>query len=506
MRKIINKTIILQASKRIEQFNESIDNAQKSQDVLFTKIIEKAKNTEWGNKYNYSSIKDYHSYQKNIPVQTYESLSPYIDKTLQGKKDILWPGTCRWFAKSSGTTSNKSKFIPLSVDSLENNHFKAGKDMMYKILTIRPETGIFTGSGLVLGGSHQINKQNGNSLIGDLSAILQQNMPFWAKLWQQPSLKTAFIPDWEEKLNVMAEEVMDKNITHITGVPTWTIVLINKILEIKGTNSLLDVWPNLEVYVHGGVSFSPYKQVFKHLIPDDSMNYFETYNASEGFFAFQDRENASDMLLLTDHDIFYEFIPLEEINNENPTAIPLSEVVVGKNYALVISSSGGLWRYMIGDTIRFTSTEPYRIILTGRTKNFINAFGEEVIIENAEQAVEKACIQCDAELSDFTAAPIYFTNKNNGAHEWIIEFNKPPKDINYFKDVLDKTLKQLNSDYEAKRQKDIALGEPVIVIAPRNTFYLWMKRRGKLGGQNKVPRLFNDRTYVEDIKEFMTQN
>jgi hypothetical protein len=503
LKKLFSQTLNNQLSKRYEDFIQSMEEPVAKQEQIMLDLVRKSKDTVFGKDHHFSQIRQLQHFQENIPIREYGELQPYIDQTLEGKSDVLWPGRIRWFAKSSGTTSAKSKFIPVSDEALQDCHYKAGRELIAAIGHNYPELQIFFGNGLILGGSHKINKLNEHSSIGDLSAILTQNLPFWAKLWQQPSIKTAIIADWEVKIEQMAQEVMNKNITHITGVPTWTIVLINHLLEKSGKDNILELWPNLELYVHGGVNFSPYAESFKKLIPRDNMHYVETYNASEGFFGFQDQKNSKELLLLTKHGIFYEFIPLEELGNEKPACLTLDDIEIGKNYALVISTNGGLWRYLIGDTIRFTSKYPFRFLLSGRTRSFINAFGEELILENAEKAITKACQLCDAEISDYTAAPIYLSDSNKGTHEWIIEFSKKPGNFSEFCRLLDQCLQEVNSDYEAKRFKNIALVEPQINAVEKGTFYRWMKKRGKLGGQNKVPRLFNDRTYIDDIKAFM---
>lgn len=502
MKRLAFNTIRNLIIKRVRSIEYDISRPIETQIKVLNNLLLSAKQTEWGKKYDFTTIKNPKVFKERIRVQDYESIKPEIFRMLKGENNILWPGTFKWFAKSSGTTNNKSKFIPVSNEAINNCHNKAGKDLLAIYHKIREDAAIFKGYGVALGGSHQFNKLNQNSYIGDLSAILMQNLPFWTKLWQQPNIKTSMLSDWEEKINTMAHEVINKNITHLSGVPTWTVVLINKILEISGKEKLNHVWPNLEFYAHGGVSFKPYQNLFHKLIPTDKMFYMETYNASEGFFAFQDKADSNDLLLLINHGIYYEFIPVEEIDKDDPKAIGLPDVEENKNYALVISTNSGLWRYIIGDTIKFTSLNPFRIRLTGRTRNFINAFGEEVIIENAERAISEACNKCDAEINDFTVAPKYFSNKTNGAHEWVIEFKKEPDDLEAFKKVLDQTLMDVNSDYECKRFIDIALSPPLIIKVESGTFYQWMKKRGKLGGQNKVPRLYNERSYVEDIKLF----
>ena len=482
---------------------KSMEQPFNTQEKIGLGLVKTSAQTQFGKDHHFEGIKSLQDFKKQVPVREYPALKSYIDQVLAGEESILWPGHIRWFAKSSGTTNDKSKFIPISEESISDNHYKAGRELIATIVHNTPKTNIYFGNGLFLGGSHEVNKFNNKSIVGDLSAILTQNLPLWARLWQQPKIKTSFIADWEIKIEQVANEVMHKNITHLTGVPTWTLILMNHLLERSGKNNMLDIWPNLELYVHGGVHFSPYLQSFKQLIPRDDMNYVETYNASEGFFGFQDQRDSNDLLLLINHGIYYEFIPTNQLDRENPRCIGLDEVELNKNYALVISTNAGLWRYLIGDTLRFTSLSPFRFRFSGRTRNFINAFGEELILENAEKAITSTCEQYQAQISDYTAAPIYLSNISKGAHEWLIEFTKLPEDLEKFSYLLDSHLKQLNSDYEAKRFKDMALNKPQIHALEKGTFYRWMKKRGKLGGQNKVPRLFNDRTYVDDIKEFV---
>ncbi|MBP7398984.1 MAG: GH3 auxin-responsive promoter family protein [Chitinophagales bacterium] len=466
---------------------------------MFNYLVQTAKDTNWGQRFDYTSIKTFSDYQNRFPVQDYDFFKTEIERIMKGEDNVLWPGTTSWFAKSSGTTSDKSKFIPVTKVSLDDCHFKGSRDLLAMYLTNQPESNLFAGKGLVMGGSHQVNQLNEYSRFGDVSAVMMQNLPIFAHLVKTPNLSIALMSEWEEKIEKMAQHTVKQNVTHIAGVPTWTIVLIRRLFEITGKNNLRDVWPNLELYIHGGVSFKPYREQFNQLIRGDDMNYIETYNASEGFFAFQDRLKADDMLLILDNGIFYEFIPVEEFDKEFPRTISLAEVEVGKNYGLVISTNAGLWRYKVGDTIRFTSTHPFRVQVSGRIKHFINAFGEEVIVDNSDEAVRKACLATGAIIKDYTAAPIYFSGEGKGGHEWIIEFDKQPNDIKIFTEVLDNTLQSINSDYEAKRYKNIALELPVIHIAPQGTFYNWLKSRGKLGGQHKVPRLSNERNYIEEI-------
>ncbi len=473
------------------------------QDEWFQNLISSAQHTEWGKTHGYASIYTQDQFKDRVPIQNYDTLKPYIERMLAGEQNVLWPSEIKWFAKSSGTTNDRSKFIPVSEESLEECHFKGGKDLLTMYCDNRPDTKIFTGKCLVLGGSHQINQLNADSCYGDLSAVLIKNLPFWAEFYRTPNMSIALMDDFEAKVEKMAQATIDVNVTNISGVPTWNIVLAKRVLEITGKDNLLEVWPNLEFYFHGAVNFNPYREQFKKLIPSENMYYMETYNASEGFFGIQDQPNSEDMLLMLDYGIYYEFLPMEDINAESPKTLSLEQVQLNKNYALIISTNAGLWRYMIGDTIKFTSLAPHRIRITGRTKHFINAFGEELIIDNAEKGLTKACSETGAVIRDYTACPIYFEGNEAGGHEWIIEFEQKPNDIERFTDVLDETLRSINSDYDAKRFKDMALRRPKLHVAQDGLFYEWMKNRGKLGGQHKVPRLANDRTYVDEILKML---
>jgi len=466
-------------------------------------LLHTASNTEFGKHFGFRHITNYKEFSEKIPIQDYNSLKPYIERTMAGEQNVLWPTPITWFAKSSGTTDDKSKFIPVSKEALMDCHYKAGKDMYAIYYNLYPNANLVDGKSLVLGGSHQINKLSDNSYFGDLSAVLMQNLPIWAEAKRVPVLSIALMDNWEEKIERMAEATLKHKITNILGVPTWTVILFRRLLDMTGKNNISEIWPTLELYVHGGVSFAPYKELFKELIPNDNMHYMETYNASEGFFAIQDSSMSDDLLLMLDYGIFYEFIPAEDLNKENAKAVTLEDVVLDKNYAVIISTNSGLWRYNLGDTVRFTSRDPFRLKVSGRIKHFINAFGEELIIENAEKALSIACQYTNCIVRDFTAAPIYFSKDGNGAHEWLIEFEKDPEDFQVFINHLDDTLKQLNSDYEAKRFKDIALRRPIVRKLEKGTFYEWMKKRGKLGGQNKVPRLSNSREFVDDILLFI---
>ncbi len=496
---LLNAVISWIIKKRIHQIELFMKYPHDVQNEWFKKLIVSAKDTEWGMKYDYKSISKPDIFKERVPVNDYNSLKPYITRLMKGSQNLLWNTDIKWFAKSSGTTSDKSKFIPVSEESLEECHFKGGKDMLSIYCNNFPDTQIFDGRGLALGGSHRISEVNSDAYYGDLSAIIIQNLPFWAEFHRVPNRTIALMDEWESKIEKMALATIDHNVTNLSGVPSWTLLLLKKILEITGKNNINEVWENLEVYFHGGVSFTPYRQQFKQIIPSSSMNYLETYNATEGFFGIQDQKNSDELLLMLDYGVYYEFLPLENIDDENPKTLSLDEVEKDVNYALIISTNSGLWRYKIGDTIKFTSLNPFRIKITGRTKNFINAFGEELIVDNAIKALEIACEKSGAAITEFTAAPVYIDNGNNASHEWLIEFEKEPESIDYFTEILDNALKALNSDYEAKRYHNLLLRMPIVRPLPKNTFYLWLKSKGKLGGQFKVPRLSNERQYVEEI-------
>ncbi len=496
---LINSVLSWIMRKRIHQIELFLKYPYDVQTEWLKKLVIAAKDTEWGRKYDYKSITNPDEFRQRVPIGDYETINPYIIRLRQGEQNLLWYSDIKWFAKSSGTTVGKSKFIPVSSEALEECHFKGGKDMLSIYCNNNPDTIMFDGKGLALGGSHQISDFNNESYYGDLSAIIIQNLPWWAEFMRTPNLSIALMDEWESKIEKMAEVTKDQDVTNISGVPSWTLLLLKRILEKTGKSNILEVWPNLELFTHGGVSFTPYREQFRKLIPSDKMNYLETYNASEGFFGIQDRNNFDDMLLMLDYGIYYEFIPSEDFESDNPKTLTLEEVEAGKNYALVISTNAGLWRYKIGDTITFTSLNPHRIKITGRTKNFINACGEELIIDNAEKALSIACEKSGAQIREYTAAPIYFSDKDSAAHEWLIEFEISPARIEYFSEVLDNALKSINSDYEAKRYHNMVLRLPVIRQVPDGTFYNWMKSRGKLGGQYKVPRLANDRRYIDEI-------
>lgn len=486
-------------TKRIDQIELFKKYPVETQQETLYKLLARAASTEWGRKFSYSSITTVKEYQSRFPVQTYEDLIPYVERLRKGDNNLLWPGEIKWFAKSSGTTSSKSKFIPMSTEALEHCHYRAGKDILIIYTMQNPDTNIFSGKSLTLGGSHRINQFNNDSLYGDLSAILIENAPFWVEIIRTPKQKIALLEDFEEKLDLITKSCINENVTNISGVPSWYLVLIKQILAYTGKSNLLDVWPNLEVFFHGGISFTPYREQYEKLINGDQMKYMETYNASEGFFGIQDDPSKSDMLLMLDYGIFYEFIPSDKVNLASPPVFTLGEVETGVNYAIIISTNGGLWRYMMGDTIIFTSLNPFRFRISGRTKQFINVFGEEVIVDNADKALELACKATGALIADYTAGPVFMNASSKGSHEWIIEFEKEPTDLSFFIESLDKSLQSVNSDYEAKRHKDLNLAIPVVNSVPKGTFNKWLKAKNKLGGQNKVPRLSNTREYIEDL-------
>jgi hypothetical protein len=497
-------TVVRQLNtKRLHQIEHFRKYPVETQQENLFRIISAAASTEWGRKYDYSSVRTVKDYQMRVPVRSYEEYLPYIERLLKGESNVTWPGDIKWFAKSSGTTSAKSKFIPISVESLQGCHYRAAKDILAIYTMNYPDSRIFSGKALTLGGSNKINQSGNKSIYGDLSAVLIWNAPFYIEFVRTPRQKIALIEDFEEKLDLITKITVHQNVTSFSGVPSWYLTLIKHVLEYTGKTNLLDVWPNLEVFFHGGISFTPYREIYKKLIPDDRMHYMETYNASEGFFGIQDDPAKPDMLLMLDYGIFYEFIPADNLYSDSPQVYSLGEVEKGINYAIVISTNGGLWRYIIGDTIVFTSTDPYRFCISGRTRQYINAFGEEVIVENADKALDIACKATGATILEYTAGPVYMGTSLKGTHEWIIEFEKTPDDIKKFTDTLDGTLKSINSDYEAKRHKDINLVMPIVKSVPPGTFNRWLKSKNKLGGQNKVPRLSNNREFIEELYQFI---
>lgn len=480
---------------RIDAWKKNPLDAQRE---VLQDLVTCAQYTAFGRKYNFSNLFNVRDFKNAVPIHEYTDLKPYIDRMMHGEQNLLWNTPVYWFAKSSGTTSDKSKFIPISNESLEDGHYKASKDVLSMYYQYKPDSALLTGKGLLIGGSHSINPVNAEAQFGDLSAVLFQNSPFWAHWLRTPDLSIALMDEWESKIEKIAEATIKENVTSVSGVPTWTLVLFKRILEITGKKNIGEVWPSLELYMHGGVSFTPYKEQFYKIIGKD-INYLDMYNASEGFFAAQEAPGDDGMLLFPDHGIFYEFMPVSEYGKKDPQTVGLQDVELGRNYAPVISTNGGLWRYLLGDTIQFTSLSPYRIRVSGRLKHYINAFGEEVIVDNADHAIASASEKTGAVVNDYTAAPVYFSDNNNGAHEWLIEFDKAPESLDAFTTELDTALKNINSDYEAKRHKGIALSMPIVHALPKGTFENWLRSKGKLGGQHKVPRLSNERKFVEEI-------
>ena len=498
---MINETKLISSAFKYRQ--KAIENytlhTEAIQDKVLRELVNKAKNTEWGKEHNYSAIKGYQDFQKNVPVQTYEEVKGYVDRMRHGEKNILWPGEVVWYAKSSGTTNDKSKFIPVSKEGLQTVHYAGGRDAVALYLQQNPDSRIFSGRTLILGGSHAPNYNLKNSLVGDLSAILIENINPLVNLIRVPKKKIALLSDFEEKMEKIARVAMDKNITNISGVPSWMLAVIKRVMELKGTDNLAEVWPNLEVFFHGGVAFTPYHEQYKQIIRSSKMHYMETYNASEGFFGLQNDPADPAMMLMIDYGVFYEFLPMDEFDSPNPNIVPLTGVELGKNYAMLISTACGLWRYMIGDTVKFTSKDPYKFIISGRTKHFINAFGEELMVDNAEQGLARACRETGAQIAEYSAAPVFMGADAKCRHQWLIEFAVMPDSLDKFAEILDKTLQEINSDYEAKRYKDITLQPLEIVVARPNLFHDWLKEKGKLGGQHKVPRLSNSRDYIEEM-------
>ncbi len=483
--------------KRIKNINKIINNPIKTQNKVLDYLISKGRKTLFGIEHQFDNIIDYHSFKKQIPIRTYDELSPYIDKARNGAENVLWPGKIKWFAKSSGTTDSKSKFIPISKESLYDCHFKGGKDMLSLYENNYPNTNIYNGKGLMLGGTIS-RSLNGDYKDGDLSAILLDEFPFWVNYHRVPDIKTALMNDWEEKLDRIANQATHENITNLTGVPSWMLILLKRILAVSGKKNISEVWPNLELYMHGGVNFDPYRKQFEELIPSKKMNYLEGYNASEGFIGIQDKSNSDGMLLMLDYGIFYEFISMNDLNKSILSAVDLSKVELKKHYAIVISTNGGLWRYLIGDVIQFISLSPFRIKIVGRTKSFINTFGEELMTHNTDNAIISACKKFSCSVKDYTVAPLYI-NDESGGHQWFIEFDKKPNNPKLFMREIDENLMKLNSDYEAKRTSNIILSFPKLVIIENNEFYLWLKENNRLGGQYKVPRLSSDRVIADRL-------
>ncbi len=501
---IINSFASWVLKQRIHQIELFLKYPNEVQEELLMNLIQSSKNTVLGKKYEYSSINSYATFAERIPISTYEELQPLIERTRKGEQNVFWETPIKWFAKSSGTTNAKSKFIPVSNEALEDCHYKGSKDLLCLYLNNNEESELFLGKSLRLGGSSQIYEDN-NTFFGDLSAILIENMPIWAEFSSTPSNKISLMSEWETKIAAIINETKNENVTSFAGVPSWMLVLMNKMLEETGKGNLFEIWPNLEVYFHGGVNFEPYREQYKKILPKKDFKYYEIYNASEGFFAIQDLNYSSDLLLMLDYGIFYEFIPMDTFGTPDQKVIRLADVELFKNYALVITTNSGLWRYLIGDTVRFTSLNPYRIRVTGRTKHHINVFGEELMVENTDQAIAKACKITQMEVVDYTVAPVFMDGKEKGAHEWMIEFKDNPADVSQFQKALDESIQSLNSDYEAKRYNNMTLNPLIINVARKNLFYDWLKGKNKLGGQHKIPRLSNQRDYLEQLKSMQFQ-
>jgi hypothetical protein len=496
--KLLSPAISSLARMRLWRIEAWKNNPLDAQREVLQDLVTSAQYTEFGRKYNFSGLFNVRAYKEAVPIHEYDDLKPYIERIMQGEQNILWNTPVYWFAKSSGTTSDKSKFIPVSDESLEDGHFKASKDVLSMYYQFKPDSELLTGKGLLIGGSHSINPMNTEAQYGDLSAVLFQNSPFWAHWLRTPDLSIALMDEWESKIEKLAAATIKENVTSVSGVPTWTLVLFKRILEITGKKTIGEVWPSLELFMHGGVSFTPYKEQFQKLIGKE-INYLEMYNASEGFFAAQDIPGKEGMLLFPDHGIFYEFMPVSEYGKKDPQTISLQDVEIGRNYAPIITTNGGLWRYLLGDTIQFTSLKPFRIKVSGRLKHYMNAFGEEVIVDNTDKAIAIAVEKTGLVVNDYTAAPVYFSDASNGAHEWLIEFEKEPEELETFTKELDAALKNVNSDYEAKRYKNIALRMPVVHSLKKGVFNQWLHNKGKLGGQHKVPRLSNERKFLEEL-------
>lgn len=495
----ITKVIGKVFEPRLKQIDRYANEAGEIQHNVLLKLLKKAENTEWGKKYDYKSIRTYEDFRQRVPIQTYDDIKPWVERLRAGEKNLIWPSEIKWFAKSSGTTNDKSKFLPVSQQSLKDIHYKGAGDAVALYLRNNPDSRFFSGKGVILGGSHRPNHNSKHSLVGDLSAILIENIGPGVNILRVPSKKVALMDEWETKIEAIANSTINVNVSSLSGVPSWFLVLIKRVLEKTGKQTLEEVWPNLEVFFHGGVSFTPYREQYKQIIQSPKMHYVETYNASEGYFGTQSDLSDPAMLIMIDYGIFYEFVPLEDVEKENPRVYSLDEVELNKNYAMLISTSSGLWRYMIGDTVKFTNNKPYKFIITGRTKHYINAFGEELIIDNAEKGLAKACAETGAQISEYSAAPVFMDENAKCRHQWLIEFAQMPDSIEHFASVLDATLKDVNSDYEAKRWKDIALQPLEVIVAREGLFHDWLKEKGKLGGQHKVPRLSNVRDHIEEM-------
>jgi hypothetical protein len=501
---VLNQVAIWWLKKRMHQMELFMRYPHDVQHEVLQKLIQQARDTRWGQTYGYSDINDPEAFARNVPLNTYEDLAPWIQSMMQGENSLLWPGEIKWFAKSSGTTNDRSKYIPVSEEALQDCHYKGAKDLLSMYCNLRPDAALFEGKCLTIGGSQAINPLNTQSYTGDLSALLMHNQPFWADMVRTPDLDVALMDDWELKMERMVRDTRHETVTNMAGVPTWILLLCRRMLEVSGKSHMLEIWPRMEVYFHGGVGFQPYRSQFKTLFPSDSVWYLETYNASEGFLGLACEPHTDEMLLMLDYGIYYEFIPVEAMDSQPNMAIPLHQIQVGQSYAVVISTNSGLWRYQIGDTITFTCSCPYKFRILGRTRSFINAFGEELMAENAEYGIGYAAQCCGAEVRDYTAAPLFLDQGHAGLHQWLVEFESPPDDLGRFTQILDEALRKVNSDYDAKRHKNLALLEPQIIALPSGTFYRWLQSRNKLGGQHKIPRLMNHREIADSVLEILT--
>ncbi|MBZ0207571.1 MAG: GH3 auxin-responsive promoter family protein [Flavobacteriales bacterium] len=495
----VNALFSFLMNKRLQQIELFRDHPHEAQLEVFHKLVDAARYTEWGRRYDYSSINTPDEFRQRVPLQDYTSVKPWVDRMRAGEQNLLWPTDIRWFAKSSGTTNAKSKYIPVSREALEECHYKGGKDLLSLHYAMRPQSRLYQGMNMVLGGSSATEPLRNDAYTGDLSAIIIRNLPLWVEVRRTPVIETALMENWEEKVERMARETMREDVRSIAGVPSWTLVVLRRVLELTAKRDIMEVWPNLELFMHGGVSFRPYREQYRKIFPSSNVNYLESYNASEGFFGITDRHGAEDLLLMLDYGIFFEFIPVKDLHREQPPTKLLHEVEAGEEYALVISTNAGLWRYMIGDTVHFTDTKPYRVQVSGRTRSFINAFGEELIVENADRGIQAACSATGSVVCDYTAGPVYMDEMARGGHEWMIEFEELPEDLERFTTVLDQTMRNLNSDYDAKRSSGLVLQPPIVHAVAKGTFHRWLKQRGKLGGQNKVPRLCNDRSILDQL-------
>ena len=495
---LITQLVRLISSNRLRRIDRFMEHPADVQREQLRSLLDRARDTSFGREHRFGAIRSADAFASEVPVTDYDGFSRYIDRMRAGEQNVAWPSEIRWFAKSSGTTSAKSKFIPVSEEGLRGCHMRGPLDVACLFSDLYPDSNVYAGKTLTLGGSHRLESTGGTAREGDLSAILIENTPMLARRMRVPGPETALIPDFEQKVEAICRETVGQNVTAFAGVPSWNLVMLNKVLEHTGKSHIHEVWPGMELFVHGGMSFAPYREQYRRLFPSEKMKYMETYNASEGFFAIQNDPSADDMLLMLDYGVYYEFLPVGLLGDPS-RAVPLEGVRKGINYAMIITTGNGLWRYLIGDTVEFTSTDPYKIRITGRTKHYINAFGEELIVDNAETALRDACAATGAQINDYTAGPIYMRDRTKGSHQWVVEFSRPPADPERFTDELDRALQRVNSDYEAKRFKDTTLLRPTLTVVPEGTFYRWMKSRGKAGGQNKVPRLCNDRTYIDQL-------